>query len=111
MSTLFKDAIEAVFDQAWIVSVDDGVTVINGDNSTTGIVVYDEETELDSQRLNENRTGYVKVKFDEIGDVEPDNEVTVDGVRVFVTTTALDAAGALLRIDFTSSQPISEELL
>ena len=111
MATLFKTAIEAVFDAAWLTSVDDGGTVTNGDNSASGIVVYDEAMEIDSQRLSEDRTGYVKCKFDDIGDIEPDAVVKVDGVRVWVTSTALDAAGALLRIDFMTSQPVTDELL
>jgi hypothetical protein len=108
MSNLFKTAIEAVFDAAWLTSVNDGVTVVNGSNSASGIVQYMNDIEVDSMRLSEGRTGFVKVKADDIGTITADAEVTVAGKRIFVTKVETDPSGALTRIDFHESQPVPE---
>ena len=110
MATLFKTAIEAVFDAAWLTSVNGGVTVVNGSNSAKGIVSYDVDVTM-GRELNAPRTGTVKCKTDDIGTVDTDGVITVDGARVFVTRTSVDPAGALTAIEFSETQPVPEEML
>ena len=110
MSNLFKTAIEAAFTATWLTSVDGGVAVVNGDNTAQGIVSYDTANQIGAQ-LSSDVTGNVAVLIDDIGDVEIDSQVTVDGTRVFVTNTTEDAAGAILRISFRESRPVPECML
>ena len=55
--------------------------------------------------------GFVRVLADEIGTVEEDGELSVAGVRVFVSGVHTDSAGAITHISYTKTRPVSGELL
>ena len=111
MANMFKSLIEDKFNAVWLPSVDGGVAVVNGSNSTQGIVFYDTGVNLENRQISEAANGSVKVIADNIGTVTADGSITVAETRVFVTATSLDASGAIMKIEFSKSQPVPEEML
>jgi len=109
MAFTFKTPIETIFTSTWLPSVGGGVAVVNGSNTTQGIVKYDSAITMGSE-LDVVMSGTVRVIADNIGTVDEDGVITVDGKRVFVTGVQLDAAGAITVITFTESRPIPEEM-
>lgn len=110
MANLFKTAIESVFESNWLPSVDGGVAVVNGDNTAMGIVDYNTDVEV-GNGIDAKKSGQVRVLSDDVGTVDIDGIITVDGVRVFVTAVNPDAANAIVTIQFSQSQPVPEEML
>jgi len=109
MAFAFKTVITAKF-AVWLAAVGGGVTVINGDDSTDGIVSYNVDVEL-GESLSAPKTGTVRVLADNIGTVAEDGTVSVDGTRVFVQRVGTDAAGAVTTIEFSDSQPVPDDML
>jgi hypothetical protein len=105
MSNIFKTAIEGTF-ATWLASVGGGVDVVNGSESAKGIVKYDTAVDM-GESLTRVRTGRVHVLTDDIGVIDVDGTVKVDGKRVFVTAVNIDAAGAKTIINFSESNPVT----
>jgi len=109
MSNIIKTAATAAFNNCWLPAVGGGVAVVNGDNSTQGII--DGESSVDQGIVfNVAAAMSVRVLADEIGTVEEDGELSVDGSRVFVSGVKTDAAGAITRISYTETRPVPSEL-
>ena len=87
-----------------------GVDVVNGEHTTKGIRKVNSEVNF-SREMDVPVSGYVRVLIDEIGDVQEDGEITIDGKRVFISGIDPDVAGAIMRIDYTESRPVPQEFV
>ena len=110
MAVDLKAVSESAFTNIWLPAVNGGVTVVNGTTSTQGIQDTRRTAEM-GLALNETPGGVVTVISDNIGTLEFAGEISVDGVRVWVSDINPDVAKGLTRIEYTESQPVPESML
>jgi hypothetical protein len=107
MTSILKTAAIKCFETCLAAS-GGGVDVVNGSHETKGIRKVNSEVSF-TREMDVPVSGHVRVLIDEIGDVQEDGEITVDGKRVFISSTDPDVAGAIMRIDYTESRSVPEE--
>ncbi len=104
MTSMLKTAALQCFDTI-LTNVGGGELVTNGSNSGRGVVRYSTDPELTGHAVREHVSGYCRVKYDEIGDVQYSQAIKIGTRTVYVSSIQIDAAGALLTFDFTSTSP------
>lgn len=98
------------FNNIWLPASGGGVTVVNGSNSVQGIQDTTIAIEI-GMTMRETPGGVVTVVYDDIGTLEADGALTIDGKRVWVADINPSAVKGLVRITYTDSQPIPESML
>lgn len=108
MESPLKQTFVDAFNNTFLPLVGGGETVVNGTNSTQGIVEYITESELGDQLVKEQVTGECRVVADSIGTMSYSTMVKIGTRTVFVTSQQIDVVGAINTFRFTSTRPALE---
>ena len=107
-----KAAALAAFSAICLANTDATATVINGGRSTTGFTgTLSGSAEQSAYGQRGPQDGTVWCSADAIGTVELDAEISISGVGVNVTGTAIDPLGALVRINYRRTRPVTAETI